>query len=65
VFIRTCGPNLLVEFECLPGQVSAHVEQYQVIHIGLPQEACCLEALRLLDLDSVTPQDGMRASRVG
>ncbi len=26
VFLRTCGPNLLVEFECFSGQVSAHFE---------------------------------------
>ena len=41
----TRDSNLLVEFECFSGQVSPHVEQYQVIHIGLPEEACCLEAL--------------------
>src|SRR6266576_2059097 len=58
VFFRTRVSNLLVEFECFSGQVSAHVEQYQVINIGLPQKACCPEALGLMDLDAVTPQDG-------
>ena len=57
VFIRTCAPNLLVEFECFSGQVSPHIEQYQVIHIGLPKKACCLKALGLMDLDAVAPQD--------
>ena len=58
VFLGTCGPNLLVEFERFSGQVSAHVEQYQVKNIGLPQKACGPEARGILDLDAVTPQDG-------
>lgn len=57
MFIRTCAPNLLVEFECFSGRVPPHIEQYQVIHIGLPQKACCLKALGLMDLDAVGPQD--------
>jgi len=36
VLFRTRASNLLVEFERFSGQVSPHVEQYQVIHMGLP-----------------------------
>jgi hypothetical protein len=38
--------------------MSAHIEQYQVIQLGLPQKSRCLEALRLMYLDAVTAQDG-------
>ena len=51
-------PNLLVEFEGISGEMSAHIEQYHVIHLGLPQKSRCLEALRLMYLDAVTAQDG-------
>jgi hypothetical protein len=61
VVIRACGPNLLIEFEGFSGQMSVYVEQYQVIQIGLPQKACCSEALGLLDLDAVTPQNRIGA----
>ena len=57
VFFRTRVSNLLVEFECFSGQVSAHVEQYQVIHIGLPQKSRCLKTVGLMDLDAMSPQD--------
>jgi hypothetical protein len=57
VFLRTCGPDLLVEFECFSGQVSAHIEQYQVIHIGLPQKARSAEILGRMYLDAMTLQN--------
>ncbi len=57
MFFRTCGPNLLVEFECFSGQVSAHVEQYQVIHIGLPEKSRPGEILGRVYLDAMTLQN--------
>jgi hypothetical protein len=57
VFLGTCGRNLLVEIECFSGQVSAHVEQYQVIHIGLPQKSRPAEILGRVHLDAMTLQN--------
>jgi hypothetical protein len=36
VLVRTRSSNLIIEFKWVSGQVSAHVEQYQVIQIGMP-----------------------------
>jgi hypothetical protein len=57
VFLRACGRNLLVELECFSGQVSAHVEQYQVIHIGLPEKSRPGEILGRVYLDAMTLQN--------
>jgi hypothetical protein len=38
-------------------QVSAHVEQYQVVHIGLPEKSRCLETVGRLYLDAMTLQN--------
>jgi hypothetical protein len=52
-----CGRNLLVELECFSRQVSAHVEQYQVIHIWLPERPCCRETIGGVYLDTMTLQN--------
>jgi len=57
VFFRTRVSNLLVEFECFSGQVSAHVEQYQVINIGLPKKSRPGEILGCVYLDAMTLQN--------
>jgi len=57
VLIRTRASNLLVEFECFSRQVSAHVEQYQVIHIGLPEKSRAGEILGRVHLDAMTLQN--------
>ena len=57
MFLRTCGPNLLVELECFSGQVSAHVEQYQVIHIGLPEKSRSAEILGRMYFDTMILQN--------
>jgi hypothetical protein len=57
VFLRTCGRNLLVEFERFSGKVSAHVEQYQVIHIGLPEKSRTGEILGRMYLDAMILQN--------
>jgi hypothetical protein len=49
--------NLLVEFECFSGQVSSHVEQYQIIHIGLPEKSRSGEILGRVYLDAMTLQN--------
>src|SRR5207302_4562012 len=49
--------NLLIEFERLSGKVSAHVEQYELVQIRLPQKSRRLEAVSSMDLDTATPQD--------
>jgi len=57
VFFRTRVSNLLVEFEGFSGQVSAHVEQYQVINIGLPKKSRPGEILGCVYLDAMTLQN--------
>ena len=57
MFLMACGRNLLVELECFSRQVSAHVEQYQVIHIGLPEKPCCRETIGRVYLDATTLQN--------
>ncbi len=50
--------NLLVKFESFSRKMLACVEQYQVIGIGLPQEASRLQTVGGMDLDAVTSQHG-------
>ncbi len=57
MFLRTCRRNLLIEFVCLSGQVSPHVEQYQVIHIGVPEKSRTGEILGRVYLDAMTLQN--------
>ena len=57
MLIRTRASNLLVEFERFSGQVSAHVQQYQIIHIGLPEKSRCLETVGRVYLDAMTLQN--------
>ena len=45
--------NLLVEFACFSGQVSSHVQQYQIIHIGLPEKSRTGEILGRVYLDTM------------
>ena len=54
---RTRFSNLFAKVECLSRQLSAHVEQYQVIHIGSPEKACCPEARGCAYLDAMTLQN--------
>jgi len=52
--LRAGRSNLLIKFEGLSGKMLPDVEQYQVIHIALPQEACCLQTVGGMYLDAVT-----------
>jgi hypothetical protein len=58
LLLGTCVLGLLVEFERFPRGVSTNVEHDEIVHIGLPQKACCGESLGFMHLDSVTSQDG-------
>jgi len=55
--VKTRFLDLLVEFKCLSGKMSTHVEQYQVVDIGLPEKSCRLQAIGGMNLDVVTPQN--------
>src|SRR5439155_16890933 len=56
-FSRTASLDLLIEFERLSGKMSAHVEQYELVQIGLPQKSRRVEAVGSMDLDATTRQD--------
>src|SRR5712691_3948827 len=51
--VKTRFLDLLVEFKCLSGKMSTHVEQYQVVDIGLPEKSCRLQAIGGMNLDAV------------
>ncbi len=55
--VKTRFLDLLEEFKCLSGKMSTHVEQYQVVDIGLPEKSCRLQAIGGMNLDVVTPQN--------
>src|SRR5439155_15086619 len=55
--VKTRCADLLVEFECFSGKMSTHVEQYQVVDIGLPEKSCRLQAIGGMNLDAVTAQN--------
>src|SRR6266436_1541375 len=37
--------------------MSTHVQQYQVVEIGLPEKSCRLQAVGSIDLDSESPHN--------
>ena len=57
MLIRTFASNLLVEFECFSRQVSAQVEQYQVVHIGMPEKSRHGQIFGYVHLDAVPLQN--------
>jgi len=57
VFFKACARDLLVEFERFSGQVSPHVEQYQVIHIWSPEKSRPAEILGRMYRDAMTLQN--------
>jgi hypothetical protein len=55
--VRAYFPNLLTEFECVPGRVSANVEHYELVNIRVPEKPRPGEVRGGMDFDSMTPQD--------
>jgi hypothetical protein len=55
--VRACVPNLLTEFECVSGRVSANVEYDEPVNIRAPEKPRPGEVLGGMDFDSMTPQD--------
>jgi hypothetical protein len=51
---RACIPDLLIELKCLPRELLAHIQQYQVVPMRLPENACPLQAGGGINLDAVT-----------
>ena len=64
MLVRARVPNLLTEFECVPGRVSANIEHDEPVDIRVPEKPCPGEVRGGMDFDSVTPQDAS-AHRAG
>ena len=50
-------PDLEVEIESLPREMSTSIQQYQMVKLGSPQRSRRLEVVGSMDLDATTSQD--------
>jgi hypothetical protein len=57
MLVRARVPNLLTEFGCVPGRVSANIEHDEPVDIRVPEKPCPREVRGGMDFDSMTPQD--------
>jgi hypothetical protein len=57
MLVRARVLNLLTEFECVPGRVSANIEHDEPVDIRVPEKPYPREVRGGMDFVSMTPQD--------